>query len=51
MTTPRPSAREVFDRLAAQHLKRPGTGRRSMFGRDCLTVDGRNVAFFTMPTL
>jgi hypothetical protein len=40
------TAREAFEDLAAEHLSRPGTGRRSMFGRDCLTVDGRNVAFF-----
>lgn len=42
-------AREVFEDLAAEHLSRPDTGRRSMFGRDCLTVDGRNVAFFVTP--
>lgn len=46
MTTANPSAREVFDALAAEHLRGPGTGRRRMFGRDCLTVDGHNVAFF-----
>jgi hypothetical protein len=46
MTTATPSAREVFDKLAAEHLQQPGTGRRPMFGRDCLTVDGHNVAFF-----
>ncbi|WP_142051443.1 MmcQ/YjbR family DNA-binding protein [Pseudonocardia kunmingensis] len=40
------TAREVFEDLAAEHLERPGAGRRMMFGRDCLTVGGRNVAFF-----
>lgn len=40
-----PSARESFEELAAEHLSRPGTGRRTMFGRDCLTANGRNVAF------
>lgn len=42
----RPTARECFEELAAEHLARPGTGRRSMFGRDCLMANGRNVAFF-----
>ncbi|HYH32848.1 MAG TPA: hypothetical protein VD903_20950 [Pseudonocardia sp.] len=46
MTGPTPTAREVFDALAAEHLDRPQAGRRSMFGRDCLTFEGRNVAFF-----
>jgi hypothetical protein len=40
------TAREVFEELAAEHLGRPGTGRRSMFGRDCLMANGHNIAFF-----
>jgi hypothetical protein len=40
------TAREVFEELAGEHLSRPEAGRRSMFGRDCLTVSGHNVAFF-----
>jgi hypothetical protein len=40
------TAREIFEELAAEHLTRPGSGRRSMFGRDCLMTDGHNVAFF-----
>jgi hypothetical protein len=40
------TAREVFEELAEEHLSRPEAGRRSMFGRDCLTVSGHNVAFF-----
>jgi hypothetical protein len=40
------TAREVFEELAAEHLTRPESGRRSMFGRDCLMTNGRNVAFF-----
>jgi hypothetical protein len=46
VTGPTPTAREVFDDLAAEHLDRPQAGRRSMFGRDCLSVEGHNVAFF-----
>jgi hypothetical protein len=38
--------RECFEELAAEHLSRPDTGRRTMFGRDCLMANGRNVAFF-----
>ncbi|GAA0941530.1 TfoX/Sxy family protein [Pseudonocardia zijingensis] len=40
------TAREAFEELAAEHLARPGSGRRSMFGRDCLMANGHNVAFF-----
>jgi hypothetical protein len=40
------SARQVFEDLAAEHLDRPRSGRRVMFGRDCLVVDGHNIAFF-----
>jgi TfoX/Sxy family transcriptional regulator of competence genes len=40
------TARECFEELAAEHLTRPDAGRRTMFGRDCLTANGRNVAFF-----
>jgi hypothetical protein len=40
------TAHEVFEELASEHLTRPGAGRRMMFGRDCLTMNGRNVAFF-----
>ena len=38
--------RQAFEDLAAEHLTRPRAGRRTMFGRDCLMVDGHNVAFF-----
>jgi hypothetical protein len=38
--------RQVFEDLAAEHLSRPEAGRRTMFGRDCLVVGGRNFAFF-----
>lgn len=41
-----PTARERFEELAAEHLSRPDTGRRTMFGRDCLMANGSNVAFF-----
>jgi hypothetical protein len=41
-----PTAGEAFEELAAEHLTRPGAGRRSMFGRDCLMMDGHNIAFF-----
>jgi hypothetical protein len=41
-----PTARDRFEELAAEHLSRPGTGRRTMFGRDCLMVNGSNIAFF-----
>ena len=37
---------EAFATLAAEHLETPGGGRRRMFGCDCLSVDGRLVAFF-----
>jgi len=40
------TARECFEELAAEHLARPGSGRRTMFGRDCLMANGRNIAFF-----
>jgi hypothetical protein len=40
------TAREIFEELAAEHLTRPEAGRRSMFGRDCLMMDGHNIAFF-----
>lgn len=39
------TAQQVFDELAAEHLHQPGVGRRMMFGRDTLTVDGRMFAF------
>jgi TfoX/Sxy family transcriptional regulator of competence genes len=39
-------ASEVFEALATEHLSRPAAGRRGMFGRDCLTVNGHNIAFF-----
>lgn len=35
----------AFEDVAADHLERPGAGRRRMSGRDCLTLEGRNVAF------
>ena len=46
MPPPDRTARQVFEDLAAAHLDLPGAGRRMMFGRDCLTVGRRNVAFF-----
>lgn len=39
------TAQQVFDELATEHLHQPGGGRRVMFGRDTLTVDGRMFAF------
>jgi TfoX/Sxy family transcriptional regulator of competence genes len=39
------AARDVFDRLAAEQLRRPGVSRRRMFGRDGLHADGRFFAF------
>lgn len=36
---------QAFEALAAEHLDHVGSGRRWMFGRDCLTLDGHNVAF------
>jgi TfoX/Sxy family transcriptional regulator of competence genes len=41
-----PTVRQVFEDLAAEHLSRPQAAQRTMFGRDCLTTDGRMVAFF-----
>jgi TfoX/Sxy family transcriptional regulator of competence genes len=38
-------AREVFDQLAAEQLRRPGVSRRRMFGRDGLKVEGKFFAF------
>ncbi len=35
----------AFEHLAVGHLATVGSGRRRMFGRDCLTHDGHNVAF------
>ncbi len=42
----RRTPRECYEELVEEHLTRPGAGRRSMFGRDCLMMHGRNVAFF-----
>lgn len=41
----RDPALAAFEDLAADHLGQPGAGRRRMFGRDCLTLDGHTVAF------
>jgi TfoX/Sxy family transcriptional regulator of competence genes len=40
------AARQVFDQLAAEQLRRPGVSRRRMFGRDGLNVEGKFFAFF-----
>ncbi len=37
--------RVVFEALVKDHLVRPGSGRRLLFGRDCLTRDGRTLGF------
>lgn len=37
--------RVVFEELARTHLLLPGSGRRLLFGRDCLTRDGRTLGF------
>jgi TfoX/Sxy family transcriptional regulator of competence genes len=39
------AARQVFDQLAAEQVRRPGVNRRRMFGRDGLNVEGRFFAF------
>lgn len=39
------TAAEAFEALAAAHATTPGAGRRAMFGRDTLTVDGHICAF------
>jgi TfoX/Sxy family transcriptional regulator of competence genes len=45
MTQQSQAAREVFDQLAAEHLRRHGVSRRRMFGRDGLNLEGRFFAF------
>jgi TfoX N-terminal domain len=40
------AARQVFDQLAAEQVRRPGVSRRRMFGRDGLNVEGKFFAFF-----
>jgi TfoX/Sxy family transcriptional regulator of competence genes len=39
------TARELFEELAAEHLRQPGVGRRRMFGREGLSVNGKFFAF------
>src|SRR5215831_9927498 len=39
------SALTLFDELAGEQLQQPGVGRRRMFGRDGLNVNGRWFAF------
>jgi hypothetical protein len=45
VTERRPTARQLFEELAAEHRRRPGAGRRRMFGRDGLSVHGMFFAF------
>ncbi len=35
----------LVEDLAADHVGQPRAGRRRMFGRDCLPLDGHDVAF------
>lgn len=45
MTEHSPTALQVFEDLAAEHLTQPQAARRTVFGRDCLTTGRRMVAF------
>lgn len=45
MTERRTTAQDLFDELATEHLHQPGVGRRHMFGRDGLNVNGKFFAF------
>ena len=40
-----PTAHALFEELAAEQLRRPGTARRRMFGRDGLSVNDKFFAF------
>jgi TfoX N-terminal domain len=51
MTEQSEAARELFDQLAAEHLRRPGVSRRRMFGRDGLNVEGRFFVFLNRDEL
>jgi TfoX/Sxy family transcriptional regulator of competence genes len=46
VTEASPTARELFEELAAEYLHQSGVGRRRMFGREGLSVNGKFFAFF-----
>jgi hypothetical protein len=41
VTEASPTARELFEELAAERLRQPGVGRRRMFGSEGLSVNGK----------
>jgi TfoX/Sxy family transcriptional regulator of competence genes len=47
MTEHSPTAQQLFDELAAEHLRHPEVSRRLMFGREGLNFNGKFFAFLS----